>query len=112
MFSWFKKKKKYQDLPATDFQGQLAANRDAVILDVRTKDEFKSGHIAGAENLNVMDSSFSKKLAVLDKNKSYYVYCRSGGRSGKACSLMTEQGFNKVYNLDRGIMSWPGKLVQ
>jgi rhodanese-related sulfurtransferase len=110
MFSWFKTNKKYQDLNAADFGKQLSQDKNAILLDVRTSDEFKGGHIDGAENLSISDSSFSKKMALLDKNKSYYVYCRSGGRSGQACSVMADLGFTKVYNLNRGVMGWNGPL--
>ncbi|QHT72259.1 rhodanese-like domain-containing protein [Rhodocytophaga rosea] len=112
MFSWFKTNKKYQDLNANDFQKQLSEDENAHLLDVRTNDEFASGHISGAENLNISDAAFSRKLALLDKNKSYYVYCRSGGRSGQACSVMADLGFTKVYNLNRGILGWNGQLIR
>ena len=110
MFSWFKTTKKYQDLNAIEFQKQISQDKNAMLLDVRTSDEFSSGHIAGAENFDISDASFSRKLALLDKNKSYYVYCRSGGRSGQACSVMADLGFTKVYNLNRGVLGWNGPL--
>jgi len=47
----------------------------------------------------------------LDKTKKYYVYCRSGGRSGQACNIMQQMGFGNTYNLIGGIMEWEGPIV-
>ncbi|WP_428235075.1 rhodanese-like domain-containing protein [Gracilimonas sp.] len=71
-----------------------------VVIDVRTKDEFKSGHLALADhNFDLLNGDFQSKLDSLDKNETYYLYCRSGNRSGQATRLMKENGFEKVYNI-------------
>lgn len=71
-----------------------------VVIDVRTRDEFKSGHLALANhNFDVLSGEFQSKLDSLDKNETYYLYCRSGNRSGQAAKLMKEKGFEKVYNI-------------
>jgi len=79
---------------------------DFVILDVRTPEEFATGFIAGAINLDFKSAEFSGKADELDKTKSYLVYCRSGGRSAKAMTMMKEKGFKRVYNLRGGIIEW------
>ena len=99
----------YEDLFAEDFRKRLSEEADAVVLDVRTPEEFESGRIPKSININIMDRTFLSQVAALDKSKPYYVYCRSGARSGQACQTMASQGF-EVYNLAGGIMRWPGEL--
>ncbi len=81
-------------------------NEDFVILDVRTPQEYSSGRIEGSENINFYDYNFKEELSKLDKNKTYFIYCRSGSRSGKTLELMKSLGFKKVYNLQNGIIEW------
>ncbi len=76
---------------------------DAVILDVRTPGEYNSGHLNNAQLFNISDSSFKEKIAGLDKNKKYYVYCKAGIRSSNAVKYMTSSGFTNVCNIDGGI---------
>src|SRR5205809_7145657 len=63
----------------------VSSNTNVVVLDVRTPREFEAGHIKGATNINFNDKEFAKRVAALDKNKTYVVHCAAGGRSGKAC---------------------------
>lgn len=65
----------------------------AVVLDVRTKGEWSGGHLKGARHLDVSGAGFDAGLKKLSKDKTYYVYCRSGGRSGMAVAKMQAQGF-------------------
>jgi len=104
----FKRTKSYEDLYTREFQQKLREESHPVLLDVRTPEEFRSERIPGAVNVNIMDSSFIEKISALDKTKTYFVYCRSGGRSGQACAVMAKQGF-KVYNLAGGITNWIGE---
>ncbi|HPG50058.1 MAG TPA: rhodanese-like domain-containing protein [Spirochaetota bacterium] len=83
-----------------------AGNRNFVILDIRTPGEYMDGHIPNAVLLNFHDPSFRDRLAALDKNKTYFVYCRSDNRSGRALAMMGELGFMKVFELRGGIKSW------
>ncbi|OWY21426.1 rhodanese-like domain-containing protein [Sphingobacteriales bacterium UPWRP_1] len=95
------------DLDGLTFKQQyLNDGADAVLLDVRTRDEFALGSIAGAKNIDFWANDFAAKIAALDKSKTYYLFCRSGNRSGKACNMMTSTGF-KAYNLEGGIGAWP-----
>jgi rhodanese-related sulfurtransferase len=77
-----------------------------VILDVRTPGEFAEGYIEGAQNIDFQSGNFENEIAVLDKNVTYAVYCRSGNRSGQAAKIMHDAGFHNVYNLDGGVIDW------
>lgn len=107
MFDFLKTKKTYQNATAMTFYHLMNENPDAVILDVRTSGEYHQEALEGAVNIDIMGADFVQKVSNLDKDKTYLVYCRSGNRSGSACQIMTEAGFEKVYNLAGGIMSWP-----
>jgi len=93
-----------------ELQEQTSAS---VILDVRTAEEFESGYIKGALNLDIRGGAdFLVSIEKLDKSKSYFVYCRSGARSGQACQLMSQMGFSAVYNLEGGVLAWEGDLEE
>ncbi len=77
-----------------------------VILDVRTSDEYKEGHIENAKLIDFYEDNFKDEIAKLDKEKEYLVYCHSGGRSGKCMNMMGEMGFKNVYNMAGGIIDW------
>jgi rhodanese-related sulfurtransferase len=86
---------------------------ESVILDVRTEEEFESGYIKGAMNMDIRGGAdFLASIESLDKSKSYFVYCRSGARSGQACQLMSQMGFSALYNLDGGVLAWEGDLEE
>jgi rhodanese-related sulfurtransferase len=108
MFKLFKNlfAKNFESLPAAEFKSRLTDDKTAILIDVRTPAEFSGDKIKGAKNINVSSGDFQQKIAKLDKDKTYYVYCRSGTRSGMACSSMASAGL-KVVNLSGGIMRWP-----
>ena len=80
-----------------------------IVLDVRTIEEFSEGHIQGAKLMDFYKENYENDLALLDKNVTYYIYCRSGNRSGETLELMKKLGFKNVYNLNRGINDWNSK---
>jgi rhodanese-related sulfurtransferase len=84
---------------------------NAVIIDVRTYGETMEGMIPGSLHIDIMGGTLMDEVQKMDKSKSYYLYCRSGNRSGAACGAMANMGFNKVYNLVGGTMAWDGKVV-
>jgi rhodanese-related sulfurtransferase len=98
--------KQYQDLDGQAFKAAYQTSKGAVLLDVRTPSEYKAGTINGAKNINLTSLDFNSQIAKLPKDKEYFVFCRSGARSGNACRMMSAQGF-KVTNLSGGIASWP-----
>jgi len=71
----------------------------AIIIDVRTTEEFAAGHLDGALNYNVEDGTLEQALPSLDPNANYVVYCRSGRRSAVALDLMKENGFTQIADL-------------
>ena len=77
-----------------------------VILDVRTPEEYKNSHIAGARLMDFLADDFKASLGKLDKTKVYLLHCRSGSRSSSAFALMKRLGFQSVYHLDGGIIAW------
>ena len=82
---------------------------DFVLLDIRTPNEFTSGHIEGAINLNYYDENFRDNLDKLDKKKTYLIYCRTANRTGKTMPIMQDLGFDEVYNMASGITEWKDK---
>lgn len=101
-----------EDLTQEEWVEQLENDDNAVVLDVRTDDEVADGIIPNAIHLDIYKGQeFIDALEDLDKSKSYYVYCRSGNRSGQACQIMEELGFEKAYNLEGGMLQWTGDVV-
>lgn len=92
-------------------QGPNGKN-ELVILDIRTVDEYSNGCIEDAINLNYYDSNFKMMLKLMDKQKTYLVYCQSGIRSKKAIELMSEMGFTKIYHMNEGIDGWKDQRLK
>lgn len=99
-------------LDAETFSKQIETTKDAVLLDVRTEEEHYSSRIPNSILIDIYESSFQNEILNLDKTKAYFVYCRSGSRSNTACQFMMKNGFEKVFNLEDGIISWNNKLEQ
>ena len=91
---------------ATEMIEQMSADASIVILDVRTKGEFNSGHLNDALNIDIKSASFKEKISKLDKDKTYLVYCRSGKRSKRAQGIMNELHFKKAINMLGGFIAW------
>lgn len=101
------------DLSQEDWVSQLKKDDNAFILDVRTEIEVEEGYIPNAVNIDIYKGQgFIDELEKLDKTKNYYVYCRSGNRSGQACAIMNSLGFENAYNLEGGFMNWEGEVVE
>lgn len=94
-----------KNLDAQPFS-KISAESSTYVLDVRTPEEFASGHLTNAHNINVESSSFGTEIAKLDKNATYAVYCQSGRRSGIATAEMEKAGFSHIYNLNGGMEAW------
>ena len=76
------------------------------LVDVRTPDEFNEGHLEGAININYHGNKLKEQFAALDREKAVYVYCRSGGRSGKTSAILQDMGFKEVIDMKGGITKW------
>lgn len=79
--------------------GSVEDDAETIILDVRTAEEFASGHLEGAEMLDFNGGEVAGALPTLDPGAEYLVYCRSGNRSGQAVVLMQQAGFTNLTNL-------------
>lgn len=100
------------DLSQEEWRAKLEKDDNAVILDVRTEDEVAEGIIPNSINIDIYKGQgFIYKIEELDKSKSYFIYCKSGGRSGQACAIMNQLGFKKTYNLVGGILEWRGEMA-
>lgn len=94
------------NLSNKDFNTKINNDKSAVVIDVRTPQEFKAGHIPNSILIDIYNPSFPNKILKLNKSKNYYIYCRSGHRSYHAGVFMLEQGFNNIHHLEEGIISW------
>jgi rhodanese-related sulfurtransferase len=79
---------------------------DLVLIDVSTPGEYKGLHLKGAINVNLFSRFFKNRLDVMDKSKTYVIYCKLGGRSKIAKKLMEQSGFQTVYNIVGGTLLW------
>jgi rhodanese-related sulfurtransferase len=84
----------------------LVDDPETVVLDVRTEQEYAEGHLKGAELIDLQAADFPQRIAELDKDATYAVYCRTGRRSAAAVQLMQQSGFTEVSDLDGGITAW------
>lgn len=97
-----------QDVPEwspAEVSKNLKANPSAILLDVRTPEEFSEDHLARAINIDVNSPDFEKQCAKLDKKKPVYVYCLGGVRSKKAAAILKRNGFQAV-SMSGGIKAW------
>jgi len=94
-----------QTINAEQFNKLLVLD-EIQLVDVRTPEEFQSGHIKNAQNIDYNNEDFKSKISSLDKSKPVLVYCRSGKRSASAAEIMKEMGFTKIVSLDGGMISW------
>ena len=75
-------------------------------IDIRTLDEFKEGHLAGAIHIDFFKEDFAVRIQKLDRKKPYLIHCQSGGRSSRSLALWAKLGFRKIYHLDGGLLAW------
>jgi len=103
----------YKNLSVDEF-ALMVADKQNVILDVRTPAEFSAGHIPKAMNLDYNAPDFQAKAAALDRSKTYLVHCATGGRSVRACEKLSHLDFPNLYNLPGGFKAWAkaGKPVE
>ena len=99
------------DLQQETWWSEVQNDENAVVLDVKTDEEFESGFIPNAINIDIYKGQgFVYLVDELDKSKKYYVYCRAGSRSAQACKIMNQLGFENTFNLIGGMMQWEGPI--
>ncbi|PCI10839.1 MAG: hypothetical protein COB73_02895 [Flavobacteriaceae bacterium] len=91
-------------LDAPNFNNAIL-RKEGTLIDVRTPHEYSDYHIPGAKNIDFKNDNFKTEFEKLDKKIPVLIYCRSGGRSGRAMKALEEMGF-KVYNLEKGMIEW------
>lgn len=101
------------ELHQEEWNEQRLANANAVLLDVRTQEEFDEKHLVEAQLIDIRQPQhFMDAAQALDKEKHYFIYCRSGARSAQACQLLDQLGVAATYNLKGGILAWTGEVVK
>ncbi|MHA6252828.1 rhodanese-like domain-containing protein [Oceanobacillus sp. CAU 1775] len=94
------------EITAKDLEEKLTTEK-VHIIDVREDDEVAKGIIPEADHIPL--GEISTRLEELDKNEHYYIVCRSGGRSGKACDYLSELGYDTT-NVTGGMLAWEGEV--
>lgn len=79
---------------------------DYILVDVRTIEEYESGHIQDAINFDFYSESFHKEILSLDKSSSIILYCRTQNRSTKTANFLKENGYREITVKEGGITSW------
>ena len=97
---------KIENIKGADTVSYLEEHPDTVILDIRTPEEFASGHMANARNIDFRSSDFQELIDILDQDQTYLVHCQSGGRSGKSLEFFKRSGFKTIVHMDDGFGGW------
>lgn len=106
MFGWFPDTtRKIRILSPQVFKSKIS-NSTVQLVDIRSPQEFKLGHIKNAKNINFFSRNFKDEIDQLDRMKPLYIYCRSGSRSRKAAYVLERMGFEEIYDLQGGILRW------
>ncbi len=95
----------YRDI-TIDELNTAYGNASYILLDVRTPEEVANGMIDGAQHIDFVATDFEQRINQLDRSGNYVVYCRSGGRSTKACQMMQSKGFENIANLEGGYLAY------
>lgn len=96
-----------KDITVAEWKSLIATDDNAVIIDVRTQDEVDEGALENSNHIDIfMGQGFIDEVKKLDPEKNYYIYCRSGGRSVQACTIMGQLGFENTYNMLGGYNAW------
>lgn len=93
-------------LKPVEFSSWLKRSNNVQLVDVRTSEEFETGHLRNAQNIDLKSEDFKRMILRLDKKRPVLVYCRSGKRSVKAAKIIKNEGFVKIINLEGGILEW------
>ncbi|MEM7572679.1 MAG: rhodanese-like domain-containing protein [Bacteroidota bacterium] len=103
---WELFKQQLHNVTPTEFEQIVLKHPEYTILDVRTPAEYQEFHLAGARSMDYLGPDFLDQLDALSAEQTYLVYCRSGRRSVRACTLMKNAGITKLIHLDGGINAW------
>ncbi len=104
--SLFAEAQPVKKLDPQNFDKKLKESKEAVLIDVRTPNEYAQSHLANALSIDIYANDFKSRVSKLDKTKPVFVYCKAGSRSGSAVDIMEDLGFKEIYDLKGGIISW------
>ncbi|WP_068672200.1 rhodanese-like domain-containing protein [Oceanobacillus sp. Castelsardo] len=96
-----------KEITAKELEQKLASGEKLNIIDVREDEEVATGKIRGAKHIPL--AQIPERLDELNKNEHYFMVCRSGGRSGNACQLLIQNGYD-VTNMVGGMLDWEGEI--
>lgn len=99
-------KSQLNNLDPEEFDTAIRNQDDGILIDCRRTEEVARGKIPGAVNIDYLAADFWEQIEQLDADRTYFVYCRSGRRSIRTCTLMQNGGFSRVFNLDGGLNAW------
>lgn len=105
---WQLLKQQLHNVSPAEFDQLRAQAPSGTLIDVRSEDEFAAYHLDGAINYNYLGPDFLEQLEAMDPATEYLVYCRSGRRSVRACTLMRNAGIEKLIHLDGGMNAYEG----
>ena len=100
----------YRQITMSEAVEMMSWETNYIILDVRTPEEYRDGHIPGAINIPNEDIGTKEPSELPDKDQLILVYCRSGNRSKQASRKLAELGYTNIVEFG-GIIDWPGKTV-
>lgn len=103
---------RFKDVSAEEAYNLIKDDKEFIILDVRTKEEYEDGHIPGAKLIPVQVLPMKLKELSEYKDKPILVYCASGGRSPRAVDTLVNDDFQNIYHLSRGLSSWRHNLAR
>ncbi len=103
---WQMLRQKLKNLRPEEFARALDRRNGAVLIDVRTPEEFRQAHLPGAINISYLTPDLWESLEQLDRETTYFIYCRTERRSMRVCMLMQNGGFRQVYNMEGGLIAW------
>lgn len=96
----------YKNLSSDELKKMINNEEEILLIDVRTEEEFENGNIETSINIPLQDLLYNIDDLQDYKDKDIVIYCRSGHRSITACNLLSLEGFNKLYNLEHGIIGY------
>lgn len=105
LFTQAQQEERIHILEVTTFKDSIVQPK-VQLIDVRTPEEFKAGHIENAINIDFFSEQFNMDFEKLDKDKPVYIYCKSGNRSGQAAKKLSDMGFEMIYDLKGGFLGW------
>ena len=99
----------YKHISMDEAAKMMESDKNVVIVDVRTQEEYNRKHVLGAICVPIEDIRADKLDKLPDKNKKLLLYCWTGRRSADASALLAKQGYKNVYDFG-GLVDWTGKV--